>query len=264
MRSKALSAALCLAVLTLAATGVAAATARETIDETFAFEPGARLDLDNVNGSVRLEAWDRDEIHVVAEKKMRAGSTSRAEELLSELEVRLEPSAGGLTIETRPPRTSDGILSWLFGGGSSGEVEFTIHLPREADLDVTTVNGGVEIRGVAGRLRLRSTNGRIDVEDGGGSVDAATTNGGISAELAELNGIDDLSLRTTNGGIRLTLPSDAGAELSAHTTNGSIATDLPVQIHGRLRRTRIEGTLNGGGPELTLSTTNGSIRISSL
>lgn len=263
-RSRPLFVALCLAVLTLAAASVDAATARETVDETFPFAAGARLSLDNVNGSVRLEAWDRDEIHVLAEKKVRAGSGARAEELLRALEVRMEPTAGGLSIETRHPRGSDGVVSWMFGGGSSGEVEYTIRLPRDADLDVTTVNGGVEIRGVSGRLRLRSTNGRIDVAGGGGSIDAATTNGGISAELSEVSGIDDLSLHTTNGGVHLALPADAGAELSARTTNGSIETDLPVQLQGRLRRTRIEGTLNGGGPRLDISTTNGSIRIASL
>jgi hypothetical protein len=264
MRTRPLTGALCLAVLALAAPAARAATARETVDETFAFEAGALLTLDNVNGSVRLETWDREEIRVVAEKKTRAASSGRAEDLLDALEVRMEPTGRGLTIETRHPRPSDGVFSWMFGGGGDGQVEYRITLPRRADLDVTTVNGGVEIVGVSGRLRLRSTNGRIDVEDGGGSVDAATTNGGIVAELWELSGVDDLSLRTTNGGIRLSLPADAGAELSAHTTNGSIETDLPLRIHGRLHRTRIEGTLNSGGPQLDLSTTNGSIRIASL
>jgi hypothetical protein len=251
------------AVLAFVSTVAGAATARETIEETFAFEPGSHLRLENVNGSVRLEAWDRDEIRVVAEKKARASSAERAEELLRALEVRIEPVDGGLEVETRHPRASDGVLSWLFGG-SSGEVEYLIRLPRSADLDVSTVNGGVELDGVSGRLRLRSTNGGIEVVDGGGSLDAGTTNGSIAAEVATLSAVDGFSLRTTNGRIHLALPADAGAELSAHTTNGSIETDLPVRIHGRLRRTRIEGTLNGGGPRLELATTNGSIRIASL
>lgn len=264
MSSRTLPRALCLVVAALTAAAAGAATARETIEETFAFEPGARLDLENVNGSVRLETWDRDEIRVVAEKKARAGTSSHAEELLRALDVRMEPTAGGLRIETRHPRSSDGILSWIFGGGSSGEVEYRIRLPRDADLDIRTVNGGVEVRGVSGRLRLRTTNGRIDVEEGGGSIDAGTTNGGISAELTELDGLDDLRLHTTNGGIRLALPADAGAELTASTTNGSIESDLPLRIRGRVRRTHLEGTLNDGGPDLDISTTNGGIRITAL
>ena len=72
---------------------------------------------------------------------------------------------------------------------------------------------------------------------------------------------EDMKLRTTNGGISLALPADVQATLSARTTNGSVSTDFPVTVQGTFRKNRLEGDLNGGGANLDLKTTNGSIKI---
>ncbi|MGZ8831269.1 MAG: DUF4097 family beta strand repeat-containing protein, partial [Thermoanaerobaculia bacterium] len=67
---------------------------------------------------------------------------------------------------------------------------------------------------------------------------------------------------TTNGSISVTVPPTFAATVAADTTNGSIKTDLPVTTRSFSRR-ELRGTLNGGGPPLSLHTTNGSIEIRS-
>ena len=66
-----------------------------------------------------------------------------------------------------------------------------------------------------------------------GSVDAHTTNGGIRVELREFQSGEELSCRTTNGQIRLTLPHEVQADVTASTVNGTISTDFPMEIRGR-------------------------------
>jgi hypothetical protein len=61
----------------------------------------------------------------------------------------------------------------------------------------------------------------------------------------------------------LTLPPDAKADLDASVTNGSISvTGLTFEASDQSRR-HVSGRINGGGPPVTISTTNGAIRIGS-
>jgi hypothetical protein len=69
-------------------------------------------------------------------------------------------------------------------------------------------------------------------------------------------------IRTSDGRVEARLPQDLSAELYAHTGDGHITLDFPVTVSGSIERSRIRGTLNGGGPLLEISTGDGGIRIS--
>jgi DUF4097 and DUF4098 domain-containing protein YvlB len=71
-------------------------------------------------------------------------------------------------------------------------------------------------------------------------------------------------LETTNGGIHARLPRTLAARIDAANTNGSIESDLPVTTSGSQNKHSLHGTTNGGGPELRLRTTNGSIHINAI
>jgi DUF4097 and DUF4098 domain-containing protein YvlB len=75
-------------------------------------------------------------------------------------------------------------------------------------------------------------------------------------------GSENITLRTTNGGVTLTLPENAKADLSASCTNGGINVSAldALEISEQSRR-RLEGRLNGGGTSIEVRTTNGGIRV---
>lgn len=254
----ALAAGLLMTGLLLAGTATAT-TLEETFDQTYAFAPGDLLELENTNGNVSIEVWDRDEIHILATKKVKVGSSEKAEAAMQELKVEVQPSAGSIRIDTIYPKRRDTWFSSI-----SMSVRYEIKLPVSADLDVTTTNGNIDVAGVSGDLDIGTTNGNVSVADSGGRLNAHTTNGSISAELSELTAGEDMVFRTTNGGIKLSIPSETRADLVARTTNGSIETDFPVTVQGKFSRNRLEGELNGGGASIELRTTNGSIRIREL
>jgi DUF4097 and DUF4098 domain-containing protein YvlB len=128
------------------------------------------------------------------------------------------------------------------------------------NLNVENTNGSVNVSELSGRLNLETTNGRIEVSRCNGSVNANTTNGGIRAELLQVASGASMRLETTNGGISLAIPSNLAANIDAGTTNGSVSTDVPITMT-RMEKHALRGTMNGGGPSIRLSTTNGSIRI---
>jgi DUF4097 and DUF4098 domain-containing protein YvlB len=79
--------------------------------------------------------------------------------------------------------------------------------------------------------------------------------------MGKANWTGDLNLATTNGGINVSLPGSAAFQLHAATTNGNIHTDFPITVQGDFGSKSISGTVNNGGRELKLATTNGGIQI---
>lgn len=260
IRARSLTLACALALLFVAAPAFAVEV-EERFDQRYDLGPGGEVSVSNVNGAVTVQGWDGQEVRVEAVKKVKASSRDRAEEAMRKLEVRVEQRGDHLEIDTRLPKRSDGMFDWLFGNHSNANVTYTVSVPRRTDVEVDTVNGKVRVRGVAGRVVADTTNGGIEMEDVRGSVKAATTNGGIRVELAEVAAGQGMRFSTTNGAIRLTLPRDARVSVDAGTTNGGIdLDDLVADVRSKSRR-HLRADVNGGGPEIELSTTNGGIRI---
>ena len=73
----------------------------------------------------------------------------------------------------------------------------------------------------------------------------------------------ECSLRTSAGGITVTLIPDVTIDVDAETSAGSVSTDFAVAsvIQGKVPKNRLKGSINGGGPLLKLRTAAGSIRL---
>lgn len=222
---------------------------RETVVTT------SRLDVDaGPNGGIKVMSWDRDDTLVRARVVASARTEAAAERLLAETNVEV----GSGRVRTSLPRTRN---------GSSVTVGFEVFVPRETDLALQTVNGGVTVDGVEGRIRAEAVNGGISLSGVAGEVRARTMNGGVSVALSgdawDGRGLD---AQTTNGGISILVPDGYSAELDARTQVGRISTsgfDLPRSRERRGFRVgdRIETTLGRGGAPLRLVTTNGGVSI---
>jgi hypothetical protein len=249
------------AVLALAAAGSAAGeTLEKTLQKTYPLAAGGEVVVDNVNGAVVVETWDRAEVRVRATKKVRAGNAETAAEAMERLRVRVETGGGRLRIATGRHDFEDGFFAWLRGQAASASVSYHLTVPRGIRLVAETVNGAITLRGVEGDFVASTVNGGIRVEDARGRLDASTTNGSIDVAMAEVAPDADLEFSTTNGAVSVTLPEDVRTDLRLRTTNGGIKVDFPIEATTQSRR-RLDATLNGGGGSLRVQTTNGSIRI---
>ena len=88
-----------------------------------------------------------------------------------------------------------------------------------------------------------------------------------------------MSFSSLNGDIDVTLPADLKAKVKLKSDNGAVYSDLDIQVdassrkpvvqdnssgHGRFRvqfDRATYGVINGGGPEIQLTTFNGNIYI---
>lgn len=226
----------------------ARANARTSIyRQVYPLSSGGKFTLDNVNGSVHVDGWDREEVEVQAIKTSTDGDDDEVEKVT--IEVNAHPME--VAVHTRYPH----------GGGGEVAVEYRVRVPYRVLLgDVQTVNGSVSVRGVAGRGDLRSVNGNVEVMDSSGRFSAHTTNGNIQLDLRQLSDGDPMMLETVNGSVLLKLPHDAHAELHANAMNGDFYSELPVAskyAYGRV----FSGELGSGGGDINMRTVNGAIRL---
>jgi hypothetical protein len=239
----------------------ASGKASDTWSRTYTVEPGGRFELINVNGRITAEPSDGKEIVVEGRRTAKARTDEAAKEALAKLEIREEVGGATVRVESRPPRMSG------FGGH---EIEWTVKVPKGIIVDFRTTNGGVRLNGLSGEIHAKTTNGGIRasnlVVD---KLEASVVNGGVEIELASpLDATDSLDLTTVNGGVQLALPSESKATIAARAVNGGVraAEDLNLSREEgdseREQRRRLNGTMNGGGARVNVSTTNGGVRLS--
>jgi len=225
--------------------------------KTYELQPGGRVEIANINGKIDVMPGNGNSVEVIARKVGQGPTKEGAKAAIDRIQIAESVTDGNLKIETKVDRSGGGLFNH-----SSGKVEYTVRVPVNAELKLSTVNGGVEIAGMAGRINAETTNGGIKARDITGMIEASTTNGGVELDLSSVP-TGGVKLECTNGGIRLRLPSDAKASISARISNGGIdAQGVHLQTRGESSNRRLEGDLNGGGPRISLEGTNGGIRIS--
>jgi DUF4097 and DUF4098 domain-containing protein YvlB len=223
-------------------------TARDTTLETRDLDPGGRFSLENVNGRVTLTTWDEPRVRIEADR------AARSEAGLRELRIEIEGEGPRVSVRTRMPRG-------LRFGGNRGRVDYHVTVPAGAEVRVSTVNGRIEIEGVAGAVRASTTNGGVEITGAGGEVDASVVNGRIEARYRVLDPDAHHRFSVTNGSIAVAVPEGQGGRLEARTVNGGVDSDLDLESTERTSRRRLQGRLGSGRGSLELSTVNGGIRL---
>jgi len=225
------------------------------VTKTIPLRADGSLEVNNVNGTVRIEGWDREEVEVRAVK-----STPEKESALDQVAIEIESRPDSVSISTHYPQDE----------GVEVAVDYIIHVPRHAQLNrVNTVNGGVRVVSSDGIGDLHTVNGNIEVYEGAGNVHAQTTNGNVYLELKHPADSRGVSANTTNGSVLLAVPAGLPADLEARCMNGNFSSELPLVIRGASQPRVIHGRLGPAGSSteaslIHLGTVNGTIRIIAL
>jgi DUF4097 and DUF4098 domain-containing protein YvlB len=219
-------------------------------NQTYPLQPGGSFELQNVNGTVDVQGWDRDtiEIHAVKTAKNRESDL----ELVS---IDVDAKPGVVSVATRYPQNE----------GVEVAVEYTVRVPHCAHVEhLGTVNGTLRVSGIERVEDLRTVNGSIEVYEGGGSVHAHTTNGNVHLELLHVQDNNGAIAETTNGSVLLAVPTDTHADLETRCLNGDFFSELPVTFESTLKPREMHGKLGRGGAPIRLHTVNGAIRLVAL
>jgi Putative adhesin len=239
-----------LALLLVAAFVVPCFAASKQITRSFPMSPTGSFELNNVNGAVRIEGWDKNEIEVQAVK-----STPEEPSLLDLVAIEINLTLTGVSVSTRYPQAE----------GVEVAVDYVIHVPRHARLThVNAINGTLRVFSLDSLGELHTVNGNIEVYESSGNLRAHTTNGNIYAELKSSGDQRGASAETTNGSVVLAIPVDLPAELEARCMNGSFSSELPMVMISAAQPRTVHGLLGNGGAPIHLATVNGTIRVVAL
>jgi hypothetical protein len=228
-----------------------------TWQKTYSLDANGRVELGNTNGKIRVERSSGNTVEVSALKKARGATPEQAKAALDRVSFFEHATSTTVKVETKVAPL-EGIV---FNAGNL-HVEYTVKVPDGVELRVNTTNGGIEILGMKGHVVAQTTNGGVEARDVSGRLEASTVNGGLDIDLAQVSD-GGVRLSCVNGGINVKMPRDAKATISASISNGGISSgDLPIEATGENTRRRLEGRMNGGGPRLHISGTNGGITLS--
>jgi len=232
---------------------------------------GLPLRIETTNGAVKVHGLQNSQaITILHEKDVTAPKFTAAESLRDRSKLEYRPQKHVVLLRVVDPS---------LGPGESIEHHIDVTVPENvpltitqangplaadrlaAGMDLSTTNGAITVDEVKGAVRARVSNGRVEVTGLDGSVDIEVGNGKISVDARVLRcPASGCHARTTNGAIRFALPETSRVALSAQTTNGTVHSELPLQ-GGQAGPTSLTGMLGGGGPDLTLNATNGTIQV---
>jgi DUF4097 and DUF4098 domain-containing protein YvlB len=226
----------------------------EEFHQTYAFTSDGRVELDNINGAVHISTWDQNEVKVDAVKY------ADSKERLDQAHIDIDSEKDHLSIRTKYP---DHDLNFNWGSHNNpATVEYTLTVPRGARLDeIKLINGSLDVAGVAGEVRASCINGKLEAHNLAGPTELSTINGHLDARF-DLLPSSSLQLKSVNGSVALTIPSDSKAEIEASTVSGGIENDFGLHVnHRSVVGHDLRGELGAGGVQVRVESVNGRIEI---
>jgi DUF4097 and DUF4098 domain-containing protein YvlB len=233
------------------------ALADEKINRSLDVSKAPYVQIEHVNGSAKVIAWDKSEVKVtgtLGDKTEKFIFEKDDNEVLIKVKVKNNHgwnnwgSDNGDDLEIFVPRQSKVYYS---------AVNANIELEKiRGGARVETVNGSIDAKELAGRIRLESVNGRVTADSLEGDVKISTVNGSIDSRSSKgkedsydsVNGSievfsesGDINVETVNGDIELKLGKVH--QLNLDTVNGSIDARLELDEDGELEASSVGGSI---------------------
>ncbi|HXH23505.1 MAG TPA: DUF4097 family beta strand repeat-containing protein [Dehalococcoidia bacterium] len=211
----------------------------------------ARLRVENRNGRVDIASHEEPGVTIEVTADIYAASEAEADELLRRLQEAITVEGDRVEVFTPELRRPEfGIF--FFGRGP--KVDYDIRVPADTEVQVTSRNGPVRVRGTRRPVRVENRNGRVTLEDVAADVTVENNNGRTSVTRCA----GGVTVSTTNGAVSVERP---GGDVDVSTRNGAVEVQDPlagVKATSTNGPVRFSGKVNG---DVELQATNGGIRM---
>jgi hypothetical protein len=230
--------------------------ARDTWKRSYTIPKGGLLEISNPLGRIQAEPASGTEVEVVAEREVHANSDEAAQAGIKTVTMLESVTPDSVRIEAKVERPEG------FSGRVGVSVRYSVRVPPGVRVSFKNEIGETIVTGLTSGVTIAATTGPVRGRDLSGPVDAATVNGPVELSFVAVNA--DVKAQTINGGVDVRLPADANAEIEARAVNGGVRVDDGLKLEPAVReRTSLRGTLNAGGPTVTMAVTNGGVFIGS-
>jgi DUF4097 and DUF4098 domain-containing protein YvlB len=225
-----------------------------------------------LNGSIHVKGYDGKE--AIVEARGEGGKHKRDHGDRSDGMHRIDIGGSGLSVEE-----SDNVVT-VGTRSINDNVEINIQVPFNTSLKLHDVNGGeISVDHIVGDVEIDVTNGRATATHISGSAIVHALNDRVLVTLDKITADKPMSFSSLNGDIDVTLPADLKAKVKLKSDNGAVYSDFDIQVDAAARKPVVQdsgsghgkyrvqfdramyGIINGGGPEMQLTTFNGNIYI---
>lgn len=236
---------------------------------------GQEIEIRGIVGDVTAQPASGDQVEVVGRFIGDDGERLRVE---------VQEGRDGVVICVIYPGQRRGDGDGPCGNGSDHDgdedidagVDFTVRVPEGVKLAAYTVAGDINAARLRSDVDVATVSGDVRVSTTG-SASATSVSGDVEATFGQTR--EDMDFTTVSGDVVVRLAGDLGARVEAQTLSGEIESDFPldmgsmtgdddnddedrggVHVNVRIGR-RATGTIGRGGPEMTVTTVSGNIRL---
>ena len=154
------------------------------------------VEISNTAGSVRVSAWDRDEVEVT-------GELGRGTERLD-----LSNETGRTVVRVVLPRAGD----------SEGS-DIEVRVPARRDVVVRTVSADADVHGVTGMVDVRTVSGEVQVEGSPREVAASSRSGSVNVNATTAR----VKAESVSGEVRV--EGEVRERVEASTVSGELSVE---------------------------------------
>lgn len=228
----------------------------ERFEQSYPLNANGRVRVSNINGSITVEAWDKNEV------KLEVVKTADSRESLAEVELQIDARPDSFSIETDYSswKNRDGGQRWK---DKRLRVDFRLMVPRGATLnEIESVNGSITLSNFTNYTKASAVNGQVKAMNLRGTAILSTVNGTTEADFDGVQSNSKISLSTVNGSVNLLVPSDVNATVKADTVNGNISNDFGLPVRkGQYVGRDLYGRIGNGEAQIKLESVNGGLSI---
>ncbi len=231
----------------------------ERFEKTYPFNANGIIEISNLNGSIEIDSWDRNEI------KFEYVKIADTKERLAQMTVKIDAKPDHFQVSTDYSKMKqDQKIKEKWVKGAKLLAEFRLTVPKTANLnDIESVNGSVVVSNMVNNSEVSAVNGTVKATNLRGNASLSTVNGTVYADFDSLDKSSKVTVETVNGTVKLIIPSDSSATVKAETVNGRITNDFSLPVRkGKYVGSNLHGKIGNGDVPIDLSSVNGALVIS--
>lgn len=245
-----------LALLLVVSTSVTAQdNVSKKITKTYAMTNAGKLHMENKYGNININGWDKDEVSIEIAITVNHRKKENAQELLKRIQPITKESDNFVSLGYEIIEKGSGFFANLFDKAnpfdfdrSNIQIDFTVNMPKKAELKVTNTFGDVLIEDWSGKLRALVEHGDVWISENLNKADITMRYGKLRvknisyASVDIKNGEIDMgnskSLRLHSSGSDIAL--DVITSLEIYSNKDDIGIEEISTMFGNLKFTTLE------------------------
>jgi hypothetical protein len=203
---------------------------QKVVEKTMTVPANKKIDLNITFGdNIKITAWDKKEASIKMTYAVNGGRlndalqvTFNAENGVARIDVKFDQEMlkTGKAADCPADRSGNRYYN---GDGTEiytcHQIEYEVFVPRDADLNVTSVHCNIELIGLTGPVQAKAIHGFVDMN----------------------------------------WPSKKGAAFTFRSAHGDVFSDMDIKFSGEKDQHHVTGTLNGGGTNINLEAVHSNV-----